>query len=312
MSGVSDQWTEFAVDVSPAETDLVGDALREFGAEVVTEYPAIRPLDSGNFQYEELDAPTRVVGLTRAPVAQIRQDSLRSRLSALTDRSDSLTVRALPAIDWSQEWRRFYQPERFGTHLLLHPSWEQVEPAPGDIVVSLDPGEAFGTGQHATTRLCLEALEEVLPAESVVLDVGCGSGILSVFAARMGAARVQAIDIDPVAVRVTTENAVRNGVGEVVEAAQGSLGDDWPFEPSASEAADLLALNISADAIIQLATAAAEALRPGGVLVASGFIARDADAVLAALGEAGLEPGALREAVSEDWRCVIASRPAPG
>ena len=129
----------------------------------------------------------------------------------------------LEADDWAEAWKAHYQPLRIGERLLIRPLWIAVELEPNDIEISLDPGMAFGTGTHPTTQLCLEALERLIEPAQDVLDLGSGSGILSIAAAKLGARRVLALDIDPIAVYTTADNARANGVADRVIAEQGSL-----------------------------------------------------------------------------------------
>jgi ribosomal protein L11 methyltransferase len=173
-------------------------------------------------------------------------------------------------------------------------------------VIDLDPGMAFGTGQHETTRLCLAALEETLRPAARALDLGCGSGILGVAAAKLGAASVVALDIEEVAIEATRENATRNGVAAQIIAARGSLGPDWPLPEPPMRMFDLVLANIHAAAIIALAPQIAAALRgPGAVLVASGIVVDRLPDVLDALAAAGFTAPDLRAA--GDWRTVIAT-----
>ncbi|MCH8902259.1 MAG: 50S ribosomal protein L11 methyltransferase, partial [Chloroflexi bacterium] len=159
------------------------------------------------------------------------------------------------------------------------------------------------TGQHATTRLCLEALEERLRPDSDVLDVGTGSGVLAIAAALLGAARVDAVDVDPIAVQVTEENVARNDVGRIVRVAQGSLGEAWPFRKPAAGRYDVVLANLSARIVQELARPLLAALRPDGVAIVSGIIdEREADcrAALAAAGGRVVETRA-----EESWRLFI-------
>ena len=207
--------------------------------------------------------------------------------------------------DWAREWRRFYRPVRAG-RLVICPPWEPFPAGPGDVVIVIDPGRAFGTGHHESTRLCLRAVGSQLAPGTRVLDLGTGSGILAVAAARLGAASVRALDVDPVAVRVARESARRNGVAGRVVAAAGSLGREWPWAGSGRDAADLVLANLSRPLIESLAREIARTLRPAGVLVASGYLAREADAVGEALAAAGLRT--LRVESEGEWCCHVALR----
>ena len=142
------------------------------------------------------------------------------------------TVSILKEEDWANSWKENFKPTRIGERLVIKPSWESsLRSSAGDIVLELDPGMAFGTGTHATTRLCLELLEKLvyteqaLSGETGVLDVGCGSGVLGIAAALFGADRVVAIDIDPIAIAVTSENAAINGVGRTLAASETPLAE---------------------------------------------------------------------------------------
>ena len=210
--------------------------------------------------------------------------------------------------DWAQSWKEFFQVERVGRRLVIRPTWRDYTPQPDDLVLDLDPGMAFGTGQHATTRLCLRLLEDFVKPGVEALDLGCGSGILSLAAAKLGCARVLALDILPVAVEATRANAEANGVAATVEAELGSLGEAWP-SVSTVPAFDLIVANINASIIAQLAPAIAAGLRPGGVFLGSGIIEERIDEPLLALAAAGLR---IEDILAEgDWRATVARRDAP-
>jgi ribosomal protein L11 methyltransferase len=163
---------------------------------------------------------------------------------------------------------------------------------------------AFGTGQHETTRLCLEALEERLVSGATVLDLGCGSGILAIAAARLGAGCVDALDVDPVCVRVCKENVGRNGVE--VRVAEGSLGEAWPFDESARDRYDLILANISSRVIQQFAASIVAALRPEGLALVSGIMGEQQAACEAALRAADADVIDVRR--DGDWRHLIATK----
>ena len=213
--------------------------------------------------------------------------------------------RALDADDWSEAWKAHYQPLRIGKRLLIRPQWIQVEPAPDDIEIAIDPGMAFGTGTHPTTQLCLEALERLIEPAQDVLDLGSGSGILSIAAAKLGARKVLALDIDPVAVAATVDNARANGVDHKIVAECGSLENVL----GSARRFDLLIVNILARVILQMTEARLGAIvRPGGIAIFSGIIDSQLPEVEAALRRTGLQPGARHQ--QGDWMLVEAARPA--
>ncbi len=228
-----------------------------------------------------------------------RLDALDAALAALGLRPE-LRTRTVHEQDWADAWKEHFHVERVGRRLVIRPSWRPFAPEPGDVVIDLDPGMAFGTGQHPTTRACLELLEEHIRPGDAVLDVGTGSGILAVAAVKLGAARCLALDVDPQAVRVARDNAARNGVAERVQVVEGTL----PTALVSRHAFDLAVANITAAAVAALAPALATALRPGGTLIGSGIVADRLDAVLAALAAAGCSVTDVR--AIGDWRTVAA------
>jgi len=188
--------------------------------------------------------------------------------------------------DWANAWKAYFHPFRVGRRLVVVPSWEDYEAKPDDIRLDLDPGMAFGTGTHPTTSLCLEALEEAVRSGDRVLDVGCGSGILAIAAARLGARPVEAMDIDPVAVQVAGENVARNGVSGCVRLALGELST---VVPPGEPRWDVVVSNIIADVIIALVDDVRERLRPGGLWLAGGIIEERLPQVEEALRRSGFQ-----------------------
>ena len=211
----------------------------------------------------------------------------------------------LDAEDWAEAWKAHYQPLRIGQRLLIRPLWIEAETMPGDVEIALDPGMAFGTGTHPTTQLCLEALERLISPAQDVLDLGSGSGILSIAAAKLGARKVLALDIDPVAVEATAGNARANGVQDKIIAQQGSL--DTLLH--SARRFDVIIVNILARVILQLTTEGlGEILRPGGLAIFSGIIDEQLYEVETALARCGLQPIARHQ--RGDWLLVEAKRAA--
>jgi ribosomal protein L11 methyltransferase len=214
-----------------------------------------------------------------------------------------VTTRVIEEADWAEAWKAHFPVLRVGRRLVIRPTWRRHRAGPDDVVLALDPGMAFGTGLHPTTRLCLARLEAVadrgLVTNARVLDVGCGSGILSIAAARLGAASVLGVDTDPIAVEATTANAARNRLARRIRARDGSL-------PSGEPPCDIVLANLIASVLIALAPDLAIELRPGGVLVASGiYVDREVE-VRDAFTAAGL-PVTGRDAEG-DWVALEAVR----
>lgn len=192
-----------------------------------------------------------------------------------------LQVRAVDDADWTDAWKRHYVPQRIG-RVVIVPSWIPYEAAPGDADITLDPGMAFGTGLHPTTRACLELLQQVSPMADRVLDVGSGSGVLALAALRLGAGSAVGYDTDPSAVEAAGSNAERNHLGGRLEVRLGTLPD------IAEERFPLVLANLVAALLVDLAARLAAHLEPGGVLVAGGIISGRANEVIEAFGIAGL------------------------
>ena len=195
------------------------------------------------------------------------------------------TTRLVHEADWAEAWKAHFPVLRVGRRVVIKPTWRRHRAAPDDVVLALDPGMAFGTGLHPTTRLCLAALEGLAERGSLdggrVLDVGCGSGILAIAAAKLGASSVFAVDTDPIAADATTANAKRNGLARRIAARHGSL-------PTSETPFDLVLANLIASVLVALAPLLRDELRPGGTILASGiFVDREAD-VLAAFEGVGL------------------------
>ena len=213
-----------------------------------------------------------------------------------------LAQREIEEKDWETAWREHFHPLRVGSRIVIVPTWRSYRSRAGDAIVNLDPGMAFGTGHHPTTKLCLEAIERSVGRKSVALDVGCGSGILSIAAAKLGCARVTAIDVDAHAVKVAKENVQQNGVSDVVSVLEGTL----PSRDVPNAAFDTVVANISANVVIEVAEHLVAALKPGGTLIASGILGPKADAVIEAFRVHMAD--VTFAATEDDWTTLTLSR----
>ena len=218
-----------------------------------------------------------------------------------------LRRRQVDEADWAAAWKAHFPVIRVGRRIVIKPTWRRHRAAADDVVIALDPGMAFGTGLHPTTRLCLLGLEALadrgMVAGARVLDVGSGSGILSIAAARLGAADVLAIDIDPVAVESTAANARRNRLGTVIRSRLGSL-------PTGEPAVDLVVANLIASVLVRLAGELAAATPLDGRWLASGIFRDREPDVVAAFAAAGLET--TDRWVEDDWVALGGRRAGPG
>lgn len=236
---------------------------------------------------EKTDAPVKVKIYVSANDAGREQllsvQELLTKLSAdKTLGSLELSFLTMNEEDWSENWKQFFHPLKIGRRVLVRPEWEECENDDGRVVFTINPGMSFGTGSHATTQLCLEAIEEYTKDGDSVLDLGCGSGILSITACLLGAERAVAVDIDKNAVDIAVRNAGLNGVSEdKYEALAGNiLEDEGMRKRFAAEKYDIVAANIVADVIIGISPFAAGFVKSGGIFIASGIITERLDEVL--------------------------------
>jgi len=288
--------------VAGIDAETVADAFRQRCPGGVAIEPTVRP--QGDGYVVDGDAPALVKGYLPPGAGSVRvRRSLRLalRFAPLECPPRWRRARRLPEERWRDSWKRYFRPRRIGRRLLVRPSWATYRARAGDTVIEIDPGMAFGTGQHPTTTMCLRALEEHLRRGDEVLDLGTGSGILAVAAAKLGARRVLALDIDPQAVKAARENAAANGVGDVVEVREGTLP-----ESMAGERFDLIVANISGLTLERLAASLAGTLRDGGALIVSGFLE---DAV-AGLGRVFAVAGLRVDGVEAEgvWRAMMAGK----
>lgn len=302
-------WLEISVLADGEAAEAISEVFNRYADEQAGTAGAVVEL-TGFDSRGELTAPQMSVrtyvrqGLQAAAMVQKVEEALW-HLQMLYAFAEPV-VREVAEEDWANAWKAHYQPIRLGERLFVVPSWIEAAAQPGDIVIRLDPGMAFGTGAHPSTRLCLLNLERLVQSGMMVLDVGAGSGILSIAAARLGARSIVATDIDPLAVRIAAENAALNGVD-----AQISLLDT-PLPPAPetdSDRFDMIVVNILAEVIIALLDAGLhDWLHPNGYLILGGIIDTWADAVLTGLARNGFT--VVSRLDEGDWVGLVAQRPA--
>ena len=290
--------------MQPQAVEEAADLLRRYAPAGVSIEPPFQALDEdGNVAFDSA-SPTQLRVWLPAGAPDRGLDALRRDLAELGDGIvQPLRVRTVQDESWADNWKEHFHVMRIGRQIVLRPSWRTYEAQPGEIVVEIDPGQAFGTGQHATTRLCLEQIEQRLRPGDTVLDIGSGSGILSTTAALLGAAQIDAVDIDPAAVQSTKENAERNGVQARVRVARGSLGDAWPFPEAAAGRYNLVLANLGGRVVRELAQPLVASLAPVGVALVSGIIDEQEVACAEALVAAG---GRVSERHAQDEWLVLA------
>ena len=294
------RWLELSADVDSGDAEVVAEVLGRFGCGgVAIEEEA----DSGEEPFHTQKRRARV--RTFFPI----DDSLPKKRSQLEGALTHLALKEPLELlqcetdeqQWETVWRKHYKTLKVGQRLIIKPAWEDYGAEAGQVVVELDPGMAFGTGQHATTRLCLVALERFLRPGALVLDLGTGSGILAIAAAKLGASSVMALDIDPVAVGIARSNVEASGLAHLVTVEEGTL--PWG-QGNWQGSFDLVAANIVADVIEELAHPLAGSLKANGVLIAGGIIGERLEGVVKGLEEVGLD---IIDGLAEGgWRTIVA------
>ncbi len=302
-------WLEVSLTVDGELAEAVAEVLARFAPEGVA-------IESTAVVSAPDDAEGRAIGPLRVCAYLAVNNDLEDKRRRLEEALWYLgRIRSLPPVeyrwvqetDWAKAWQQYYRPVMIGERLVIVPAWLE-SPAPERIAVRIDPGMAFGTGTHPTTQLCLELLEaglQRLRGERVdVIDLGCGSGILSIAALKLGADRALGVDIDPQAIAAARQNAVLNGVSEHLEARLGSVAEllagEFPIRR-----AHLLLANILSQVIIQLVEAGlTELLYPGGVGIFSGILQEQEDDVRACLERKGMR--ILQRRQQEDWVALLA------
>jgi ribosomal protein L11 methyltransferase len=296
-------WTELSLRVQPEAGEQVADLLQEITDRGVTIEPPIEALGPDEGYTLDESAPLRLLAYFQGALSEAQRDEVQHELSVAgldADVVGGLVWGTIREEDWAETWKEHYDIERVGK-LVVRPAWREYTAAPGEVMISLDPGMAFGTGQHPTTRMCMQGIQDVMRPGDYVLDLGSGSGILAIAAIAFGAESVLATDTEEQAVKASIENAALNGMQDKIVVREGSMkavGADGPF--------DLVLANINAAAVSALASAMAAKMKPGAWLLAGGVIAEKEAGARAALEGAGLR---IERVMSEgDWRTFAAQR----
>lgn len=305
-------WLELAVEADIEAVEAISEILGRVAPGGTSVEPAFELVDEGLGARIDPSRPAIVRAYVPARDAAAAHRAAREAEAALSHLQafglrpiGELRTRLVDEADWAEAWKAHFPVMRVGQRLVIRPTWRRHRALPDDVVLALDPGMAFGTGLHPTTRLCLAAIEGVAASGALagarVLDMGCGSGILAIAAARLGAAQVLGVDIDPIAIEATLANARRNGLVRKIRAREGSL-------PTGGPPFDVVLANLIASVLVALAEPLRDEVRPGGLLLASGiFMDREVE-VAGAFGLAGLE--VIERSAEGDWVALVARRPS--
>ena len=308
------KWLEVAVNTTPDRLDEVTAKLTAAGMtglviEDEGEFQQFLEQNRQYWDYVDQELMDRMRGVTRVKFYVTDDGAGRVQLEQYTRGLDAeYTVTPLTDNDWAYSWQKYYKPLEVGRRLYVVPEWMRDEPVPeGRSPLYLNPGLTFGTGSHASTQLCLMGLERYTVPGKPVLDLGCGSGILSIAALLLGAGHATAVDIAPIAEDIAYENAAMNGIGKDRYTVKiGNILQDNALNQSGGEGYPIVVANIIADVIIGLTHIVPDKLAPGGCLIASGIIKDRAVEVCEAIRAAGLT--VKEQLVKDEWVAIVAEK----
>jgi len=308
------QWQEISVTTSEIMEEAVTNLFYEMGAagvviedpNLINRYVQEDAWDAYEFPKEMMETSYIIVKgyLPVDDKLPLILEQFRGALAVISgffqDAYVSVQLNKLNEEDWANSWKQYYKPQKISEKIVVVPGWEEYSPKEGEIIVELDPGMAFGTGSHPTTMMCIKAIEKYMIPGWRVADIGTGSGIIAISAAKLGAGAVCAVDLDALAARVATLNVKTNMVEDIVEVSQGNLlqGTDKTF--------NIIVANIIANVVIEMAKDVYEKLEPSGIFIASGIIEDRQDDVITKLGEEGFK---IIEVIEDkSWRGIVATK----
>lgn len=307
-------WTEVQIKTTAEFEDIITNLLYDVGANgLAIEDPRdILELTQTRTDWDFIDSSLMNVELdvilikayfSEADDLEYIIQSIKDKIKDhpfLSDEENTLSIKVVNDNDWSESWKKYYKPVRIGERIVIKPSWEEFESSENDIIIELDPGMAFGTGTHETTTMCIEALEKYIKPKDIVYDIGCGSGILSIVASKLGAEKVVGVDYDELCVKVSKENIELNNIKDIIEIKRGNLLD------VISGKADVIVSNIIAEIIAGMTKDIKEYLNNNGIFITSGIINSKVELVENALLDSGFN---IVDIINRnEWACIVATK----
>lgn len=313
-------WFELKIKTTSEATEAISNMLIELGCEGVAVEDPNDPIfgegyegDWDYFDKEEMVFEFPEGALIKTYVEDTMLETLIPAIEAQIKNLESFgidyglgTIETVEVFesDWANEWKKYYKPTRIGERIVIKPSWEAFEPEAADLIIEIDPGGAFGSGTHETTSMCIEQLDKRVKPDTVVYDIGCGSGILAIAAAKLGAKEVIAVDLDKAAIETSIENVKLNDVVGKVDVRHGNLME------VVTGKADIIVANIIADVICFLSESIHEFMHENSLFISSGIINLKLEQVLTTLKANGLE---VVEVVEKgEWAVVVSKLPTRG
>lgn len=310
------KWSEISVHTANEAVEPISNILHEAGASGVVIEDPFELTKERRDQYGEIyqldphDYPEEgVIVKAYLPINSFLGETVEEIKNAISNLlsfnidigKNEVSISEVNEEEWATAWKKYYHPVKISKRFTIVPTWEEYTPVSSDeLIIELDPGMAFGTGTHPTTVMCIQALEHIVQADDHIIDVGTGSGVLSIAGAMLGAKAVTALDLDEVAVRSAKINIKLNKVQDIVEVSQGNLLDNIHVQ------AEVIVANILAEVIVSFTDDVAQAVKPGGHFIASGIIQQKKQAVKDAMTASGFE---IVETIQmEDWVAIIGKK----
>jgi len=306
-------WNEISVSTTTLAVEIISNIFIELGSKgVMIEDPSdfhLQGQDPLAWDYMEKEVfdfgheDVRVIGYFSS------EEDINEKISEIEKRLDyvkslgldtgtlEICKREVKQENWENEWKKYFNVQKVSGSIVIKPSWEEYTAKEGEKIIDIDPGMAFGTGTHETTRMCINAIEKYMNKGDSLIDIGCGSGILSIAAAHLGAEKVIAVDLDKLAIKVSKENVDLNGFSNTIDVRYGDLTD------VIDEKADVIVANIIADIIAKLSENIADFIKDGGYFISSGIINDKKDFVISKLKENNFD--IIEENNDGEWNCIV-------